>query len=127
MPVAEVIRPPFGQEAAGSWIEIFRALTSPEIEMPSAMRLVGLALLRHGGSSLECFPSFSRLAECTGLGRVSVWRAIKRLEECGWVVASRSPGRGSRYVLRVGSGFTGKPVSQGNHTSSPGKQNWFHR
>lgn len=67
---------------------------SPESGLRAAARLVACGLAKHmdsdGGS---CWPSVELLAAETGLGRRSVQRGLRALEDAGWVSADRGGGR----------------------------------
>lgn len=66
-----------------AWRDAVFSACGPET---STERLVAAALAQHmdaaGGS---CFPSVSRLAEETSLSRRTVQRALRSLEESGWI------------------------------------------
>lgn len=64
-----------------------------------------LALLIHHSAERGCWPSQERIADVTGLHRITVTRSIKRLEAAGYLLVERH-GRRCRYRL---------PVNDRNH------------
>ncbi len=67
---------------------------------------VFLALAKHGGPNARgIFPSWARLAELAGgLGRATVWRALRTLADCNVIVWDRgNVGKANTYTF-LGSG-----------------------
>ena len=85
---------------------MFVILTFEELDLLSALSrahspavcAVYLALKRHAGKSMECFPSLERLAEKAGVGRATVARALRALEDAG-LIECRKRGRVNLYRL----------------------------
>ncbi|MBK1725560.1 helix-turn-helix domain-containing protein [Halorhodospira neutriphila] len=79
--------------------------------VPPSAKLVLLALadcVHSRGQVAVCWPSVSRVARMTGLGRRTVYKALDTLEAAGLV--ARLPGRKGRttvYRLRLASGEAG--------------------
>jgi hypothetical protein len=97
--------------APGEGAEMSGRLMERVLESASARgipRLVLLAIASHArDEATECWPSLSRLVELTGLDRVTVWKAIEKLEEIGDLTVSRDPQasrhhRANRYLVHPG-------------------------
>lgn len=61
-------------------------------------KAVLLALAAHDGSK-GCFPSISRLAAGTSLGRSTIIRSIVQMEELGLIHAVRERGKSTKYLF----------------------------
>jgi len=63
-------------------------------------KLTYLALTYFANNETQaCFPSIQKLVEITGLSRRSIFKAIKRLEELGYIHIERHQGGSSTYYL----------------------------
>lgn len=76
---------------------------------------VWLAIHKHHAVKRGCWPSQETIAKVTGLHRVTVNRAIKRLNEAGFLLVERQ-GRRCRYYL---------PVNEKNYLLG-GNDRWKH-
>lgn len=73
-------------------------------------KLVLLALVNHlNDETGACYPSWDRLATRTGLSRRTISRTIARLEDEGFIDATRKPGTSTRYELFKSLGVTMTP------------------
>lgn len=82
-------------------------------ELGPTRKLVAFVLSLHmnelGGS---CFPSIDTLARKTGLSDRGVQKAIRALEESGWLVCETGGGRkANRYTAAIPEGFS-TPVNE---------------
>lgn|GEM_PF-6453272 len=98
-------RPGFGdvREAASGlkpWA-LIRAATSPALGLPSAERIVLVALARHADAFGYCWPSLRRLAHCAGLGERRTWQAVKTLEGKGLIAVEKVNGRVNTYRIEA--------------------------
>lgn len=71
------------------------------LQMPPSPKAVLISLADNANDHGECWPSLSHICERTCLGKTAVINAIKWLESAGLVMADRSNGRHSRYVIDV--------------------------
>ena len=67
-------------------LDLYRAVLSPDVDLPGLQRLVLVVLMRHDNRDQGCFPSLGRIAACAGIHKTAVIRALKGLEEAGLVV-----------------------------------------
>ena len=85
--------------------------------LPPTVRLVAWAIGMRADRSGNCWPTYGRIAEDTGLHRVTVIRAMKELADGGWVhVVARANGHGDQsnsYLL------TTPQLSTGGSTGLP--------
>ena len=67
-----------------------------------------LALGRAVGDDGTCEISMSQLATVARMSRSSVWRVLGELQQAGWIVADRTPGRAGVYRVQVALGKIGE-------------------
>jgi hypothetical protein len=67
-------------------LRLHREILDPSCKMSAPMRLVALTLVRHADEHGLCWPSYARVAECTGLSRRTVIECMAKLR-----VASEAP------------------------------------
>lgn len=84
------------------------------LKMPTAAKSVLISLADNANDHGECWPSIDTIAERTCMHRATVMRAIATLEQLGYLVADRSNGRHTRYVVTPNLGLfdSQKPVAQ---------------
>lgn len=75
-------------------------------------KAVLLAIADSASDQGRCYPSISHLADKTGGNRRTVMRAVKRLEESGYVRAEKAPGRSTEYFLTDPANWCQKVTSQ---------------
>lgn len=90
------------------------------LRMPSSPKSVLISLADNANDHGECWPSLAHICQRTCLGKTAVIGAIKWLESKGLLVADRTNGRHSRYVIQVQDGGTveAKPVCEANRSAS---------
>ncbi len=76
--------------AAGTWYCQAKEAADRITEVGASAFLVYCVLCRHANADGESFPGGTTLGKKTGLTMRSVWRAIKTLEEAGWITVERS-------------------------------------
>lgn len=69
------------------------------LQMPPTPKAVLISLADNANDNGVCWPSITKIAERTCFGRTAVIDAIRWLEENGLVVADRSNGRHTSYVV----------------------------
>lgn len=69
------------------------------LQMPPTQKAVLISLADNANDQGECWPSQTKIAERTCLNERTVRNAIRWLEENGYLVADRSNGRHTRYVV----------------------------
>ena len=89
----------------------------------SSAQLVLLALAEcHNGETGLCCPSIKFISQLTSLDRKAIMRAIKILENGGFILVDRTDGRHNRYVLQIstvlGTGAEVGPVPKRYKTSA---------
>lgn len=96
------------------------------LKLPPTVKAVLISLADNANDSGYCWPSIDAICERTCFGRTAVIAAIRQLEASGIVVANRSNGRHTTYILVVANqsatrtGPGGEPVREANLTSPPG-------
>jgi len=84
-------------------------------DLPPAAKLVYAVIRSYIGTNGHCWAGVRRLAQDTGLGKVTVIRAIKTLEEEGLLVAvRRGNGKVNHYQLPDETGIKMIPVTNRN-------------
>jgi hypothetical protein len=88
------------------------------LQMPPTQKAVLVSLADNANDQGECWPSIDTIGKRTCLHRASVIRAIAALEALGHVVADRSNGRRTRYLIKPNLDLFGaaKPVAQRNQS-----------
>lgn len=69
------------------------------LQIPPTPKAVLISLADNANDHGDCWPSQTKIAERTCLSERSVRNAIKWLEDAGYLVADRSNGRHTRYVV----------------------------
>ena len=82
------------------------------LQMPLAAKAVLISLADNANDQGVCWPSIEKIAERTCMHRASVIRAIVTLEKLGHVVANRTNGRHTSYVITPNLDETTKPVAR---------------
>lgn len=85
------------------------------LQMPPTQKAVLISLADNANDHGECWPSQPKIAERTCLNERTVRNAIRWLEEAGYLVADRSNGRHTRYVVTS----TPEPRSTPESDSAP--------
>ena len=76
-----IIRKPSSTRKAGEWHPSERNEWAFNLQFPTAVKFVALALANHADSNThDCYPSVARLAKQTGLSVRTVVRSIATLE-----------------------------------------------
>lgn len=73
----------------------FRALQDRRLRPSDKLALAALG--GHTDTTGRCWPSIAKLMECSGLRERTVQRALKRLEEAGYLQIERREGRSTVY------------------------------
>jgi hypothetical protein len=91
-------------------------------DLPSTDKLVAFVLSMHmTGAGGSCYPSLTRIANETSLGRSTVAEALGRLEQAGWIYRERGgPNRTTRYQACLPAGSPGAGLVQEADGGSPG-------
>lgn len=71
------------------------------LQMPPTQKAVLISLADNANDQGDCWPSITTIGERTCLGRTAVINAIKSLETAGLLVADRSNGRHTKYLINV--------------------------
>jgi len=96
------------------------------LKMPPTAKAVLISLADNANDAGYCWPSLDSICERTCFGRTAVIEAIKWLEEAGFVVANRSNGRHTTYMVvpanqyATRTGPADEPVRQADPTSPAG-------
>lgn len=69
------------------------------LQMPPTPKAVLISLADNANDHGECWPSISTICQRTCLGKTAVIEAIKWLEAAGLLLADRSNGRHTRYLI----------------------------
>lgn len=95
------------------------------LRMPPTAKAVLVSMADNANDAGHCWPSLDAICERTCFGRTAVIAAIKWLEEAGFLVANRSNGRHTRYMVvpanqsATRTGTADEPVRQTDSTSPP--------
>jgi biotin operon repressor len=93
------------------------------LQMPPTPKSVLISLADNANDNGVCWPSLTKIAERTCFGRTAVIEAIRWLEEHGLVVADRSNGRHTSYVVTPYDFHPDEPIREtdrsASRTSSP--------
>jgi hypothetical protein len=91
-----------------SWNELRQLL---DVDLPSADRMVLVALRIRSGDNGRCWPSQDRLARDCGLTERSIRTITSRLEARGFISVGKhtSDGRLKEYAVNTGNGFRQLP------------------
>ena len=94
------------------------------LQMPPTQKAVLISLADNANDAGVCWPSIDTISKRTCLHRASVIRAITALEKLGHVVAQRSNGRHTSYVIKPNLDLFGeaKPVAQRNRWAYQGER-----
>lgn len=106
----------------------FVAVPRALLDLRDAMLVaIYYALKHHAQARVVAFPGYDTLAEELGLGRMTIIRHMKRLEEAGFVHVERKVGKPNIYTLRPhglsdpcqpDTSIIEEPVPQGDGTST---------
>lgn len=92
------------------------------IQTTATAKSVLISLADNANDEGYCYPSIPLIAERTCLNRRTVERAIKHLEEENLLVADRSNGRHTTYVVTPMGSDTESPVTESRHRHSDQNQ-----
>jgi hypothetical protein len=95
-----------------SWKDVANVLNMSKVDdITSPDRFVLVVLAHHrNGITGECYPSYERLVEMTGLSRDCVRRSLRHLETLGLILTTHGSGRTSNnYVLHIPSRLPESP------------------
>ncbi len=91
-----------------------------QMNMPSAEKLVFLALADAANDEGLCWPSIATVARKSGLSERSVQRAIRKFEGSGWLERHEVIGKGCKYLLNPRHSVTPVKVAPvTNETKTP--------
>lgn len=95
------------------------------LRMPPTPKAVLISLADNANDAGYCWPSLDSICERTCFGRTAVIAAIKWLEDAGFLIANRSNGRHTTYMVVPANqsakrtGTADEPVRQTDPTSPP--------
>ena len=95
------------------------------LRMPPTPKAVLISLADNANDAGYCWPSLDSICERTCFGRTAVIAAIKWLEDAGFLIANRSNGRHTTYMVvpanqsATRTGTADEPVRQTDLTSPP--------
>jgi hypothetical protein len=71
------------------------------------------AIAYHLNGGFQCWPSYRRLRELSGLDRHTIAVGLRRLEQAGMIIKRKTPGQGTVYTIPLGGGqFHTSPQEQ---------------
>ena len=98
-------------------LEIQRAARLAKMPAP-CRRVLDALIARCCGSHRGCFPSIATIgADVSGMGRREVQRALRALEDAGWLTVHRAPYQSTDYFPQVGQDIA--PASRRGCTRPP--------
>ena len=90
----------FDPVSAGGFTQVPNILIR-SMTLSSLSKIVYAQLLSYAWNNDHCYPGQERMAEDTGSSRTTIYRAIKELEEAGWLeIQRRGQGKTNVYVLK---------------------------
>lgn len=81
-------------------------------------KMVMICLAQHADENGQCFPSVRTIATLCSISRPTAIKALRSLEQKGWIVSEKQNGKVARYALNQSTTLTGQrdlPVNQIDH------------